>query len=54
MLLKIKRQLEIISVQENALKNREFKVYLQPKIDLQKNELVGAEALIRWKRSDEP
>lgn len=52
MLLKIKRQLDIISVQENALKNREFKVYLQPKIDLQKNELVGAEVLIRWKRLD--
>lgn len=31
-----------------ALKNNEFKMYLQPKYDLRTNEVVGAEALVRW------
>lgn len=34
---------------ENALSNREFLVYYQPKYDLQTNRLTGAEALVRWK-----
>lgn len=33
---------------DRALANREFKVYLQPKISAQKEELAGAEALVRW------
>lgn len=31
-----------------ALENREFKVYLQPKIDAKNESLAGAEALVRW------
>lgn len=31
-----------------ALKNREFEVYLQPKYSLKTNHIAGAEALIRW------
>lgn len=31
-----------------ALENREFRMYLQPKIDLATGELGGAEALVRW------
>lgn len=31
-----------------ALKNREFELYYQPKIDAKSGELRGAEALIRW------
>lgn len=50
--LKVKKQLEIISIQEQALQNHEFEVYLQPKVELQNNQLVGAEALVRWKRRD--
>lgn len=49
---KIRRELEIISIQEQALLNHEFQVYLQPKMDLQNNQLVGAEALVRWRRKD--
>lgn len=31
-----------------ALNNKEFKMYLQPKVDLNTKELYGAEALVRW------
>ena len=33
---------------DTAIANDEFVVYLQPKFDIKKNELKGAEALIRW------
>ncbi len=32
----------------NALLNEEFKMYLQPKYNLRTNQVVGAEALVRW------
>ncbi len=31
-----------------ALEKKEFKLYYQPQIDLKTNEIIGAEALIRW------
>ncbi|MCR5655465.1 MAG: GGDEF domain-containing phosphodiesterase [Lachnospiraceae bacterium] len=31
-----------------ALENREFKVYYQPKVSLETDQLAGAEALVRW------
>ncbi len=37
---------------EDAFRNHEFVVYMQPKVDLQTNEIEGAEALIRWKKQD--
>ena len=33
---------------EEALANREFQVYLQPKYDLHTEKIKGAEALVRW------
>ena len=33
-----------------VLANNEFKIYLQPKFDIIKNKIVGAEALIRWQK----
>lgn len=33
---------------EKALKNREFVMYLQPKFSISRNEMIGAEALVRW------
>ncbi|WP_270526574.1 bifunctional diguanylate cyclase/phosphodiesterase [Longibaculum muris] len=33
---------------EEALTNREFVVYFQPKIELKSNRYVGGEALVRW------
>lgn len=36
-----------------ALKRKEFIVFYQPKYSVMTKELVGAEALIRWKKADE-
>ena len=33
---------------EDAFRNKEFVVYMQPKIDLKQHKIIGAEALIRW------
>lgn len=43
---------KIESEQQQALVNGEFKVYLQPKWDIYKDELYGAEALVRWIKDD--
>lgn len=42
------REHQILAYLPEALKNREFKLYLQPKIEMQTRDLVGAEALVRW------
>lgn len=39
---------EIESRMENALANGEFKVYFQPKYNLETSKIAGAEALCRW------
>lgn len=36
----------------DALRNREFKVYYQPKYDLRTGRLAGAEALVRWQSEE--
>ncbi len=36
---------------EPALKNHEFEVYYQPKVNMENRMLVGAEALVRWNRN---
>ena len=37
---------------EDALKNQDFKVYLQPKADISTGRMINAEALVRWKDAD--
>lgn len=37
---------------QQALEDREFKVYLQPKMDLNTGKIGGAEALVRWITAD--
>lgn len=48
----IRKEVEILNNMEEALKNREFIVFLQPKIRLNGEKPVGAEALVRWRRFD--
>ena len=43
---------EIESSKLEALKNEEFKLFFQPKYNLQTGQLVGAEALVRWIKQD--
>lgn len=43
----IKEQ-RILSLFPKALKNNEFNVYYQPKVDLSTNCIYGSEALVRW------
>ena len=42
---------EVSSLFNDALKNKEFIVYYQPKVDVQSQTLCGCEALVRWKRN---
>ena len=49
---RIRREVEILNNMEEALKNHEFVVYLQPKISLNQETPAGAEALVRWRRMD--
>lgn len=48
LLEKTKKAQEIEALFANALENREFKVFYQPKVDLKDYLMVGAEALCRW------
>ncbi len=46
------RLAEITNKMESALQNNEFRPFLQPKFSLHDNEIVGAEALVRWIEPD--
>ncbi len=48
----IERELAIENHMEEALSNGEFIVYYQPKYSLESNSITGAEALVRWKNSN--
>ncbi len=39
---------EITNKMEEALENREFEAYLQPKFRVEDRKIIGAEALVRW------
>lgn len=43
---------EIEHSMKPAMRDREFKVYLQPKYNLESGEIIGAEALSRWIHKD--
>lgn len=46
------RRNQMISEFPEAMKNREFKAFYQPKVSISDYEIVGAEALVRWKKGD--
>lgn len=48
----IRRRNSIESQMYPALQNKEFKLFLQPKFNLKNDELIGAEALVRWQNPD--
>ncbi len=43
---------ELTNKMRDALKNKEFKLFLQPKYNLEDESIVGAEALVRWIEQD--
>ena len=49
----VAKENKLNSMFEDSLKNGDFKVYLQPKINLTNNECRGAEALVRWINPEE-
>lgn len=48
----VKYEIEMMNSAIKALINREFVVYYQPKVALENSQLVGGEALVRWKKPD--
>ena len=46
----LNKELEVISSIDSAIDNKEFMAYYQPKIDSNTSEIIGAEALVRWKK----
>lgn len=48
--MQLSREKMIENHMYDALNNNEFIVFMQPKIDLKTNGLIGAEALVRWKK----
>ena len=49
---KAMQRLELENQIRRALKEEEFIVYYQPKIDLSNNECIGVEALVRWQHPE--
>ena len=47
---KMIRESEIENMMEEAIRNKEFKVYYQPQMNTQTGKMEGAEALVRWKK----
>lgn len=45
-------ELQVSSQFYDALEDHEFEMFLQPKFDLKKNKVSGAEALARWRKPD--
>ena len=45
---KVNREIKLDALFEESIQNGDFQLYLQPKVSLKKNEICGAEALVRW------
>ncbi|MDD6037611.1 MAG: EAL domain-containing protein, partial [bacterium] len=53
MVRELEAEIELMPKIKQALKNKEFVVYLQPKCQMQTGKIVGAEALVRWNHPTE-
>ena len=49
---KMHRNHQLLDAVPTALTNREFRLYLQPKVDIRSGDVIGAEALIRWQHPE--
>lgn len=49
----VARESHVLAVVHKAIRQEELIPYLQPKFDLETRKLIGAEALVRWKRNGE-
>ena len=49
----LEEEIKIENELRNALRKREFKIYFQPIVDIENNEIYGAEALLRWEKDGE-
>lgn len=49
---KLFQEKSIESSMKSALENRDFKVYYQPKVELETDRIACAEALVRWQKPD--
>lgn len=45
-----RKRIEMEDALRDAIKNKEFEIFLQPILDLSNNKIVKAEALIRWRQ----
>lgn len=52
MRVQVLKEQKIVNAMEQAIENKEFVVYLQPKYELETETIVGAEALVRWNSKD--
>lgn len=49
---KVAESEKLLAEMEPAILNHEFEAFFQPKVDMRTRKLVGAEALIRWRKED--
>ncbi len=52
MVERVNRQMQMIASLPEAIANKELVVYFQPKVECTTDKLVGAEALVRWKKKN--
>lgn len=45
-------EMELVYGMDEALRQRQFEIYFQPRISLEDFQIAGAEALVRWRRPD--